>query len=67
MILAVRLHPEGPRSTDGFCDPGLCSEAEAHSAHPSRIRRQGRAGRAGRRIRDACCRTRWPARFRASA
>jgi len=44
MILAVRLHPEGPRSTDGFCDPGLCSEAEAHSAHQSRIRRQGHHG-----------------------
>jgi len=44
MILAVRLHPERPRSTDGFCDPGLCSEAEAHSAHQARLRRQGHHG-----------------------
>jgi hypothetical protein len=44
MILAVRLHPERPRSTDGFCDPGLCGEAEAHSAHQARIRRQGHHG-----------------------
>jgi len=44
MILAVRVHPERPRSTDGFCDPGLCGEAEAHSAHQARIRRQGHHG-----------------------
>jgi hypothetical protein len=44
MILAVRLHPENPRSTEGFCDPGLCGEAEAHSAHQARIRRQGHHG-----------------------
>lgn len=44
MILAVRLHPERPRSTEGVCDPGLCAEAEAHSAHQARIRRQGHHG-----------------------
>jgi hypothetical protein len=44
MILAVRLHPENPRSTEGFCDPGLCGEAESHSAHQARIRRQGHHG-----------------------
>jgi hypothetical protein len=44
MILAVRLHPERPRSTEGACDPGLCTEAEAHSAHQARIRRQGHHG-----------------------
>ena len=44
MILAVRIHPEQPRSTEGFCDPGLCGAAEAHSAHQARIRRQGHHG-----------------------
>jgi hypothetical protein len=44
MILAVRLHAERPRSTEGFCDPGLCGAAEAHSAHQARIRRQGHHG-----------------------
>lgn len=44
MILAVRLHPERPQSTAGFCDPGLAAEAEAHSAHQARIRRQGHHG-----------------------
>jgi hypothetical protein len=44
MILAVRLHPERPRSTGGFCDPGLCGAAEAHSAHQARIHRQGHHG-----------------------
>lgn len=44
MILAVRLHPERPRSTEGVCDPMLCTEAEAHSAHQARIRRQGHHG-----------------------
>ncbi|NDC53519.1 MAG: hypothetical protein EBZ74_04330 [Planctomycetia bacterium] len=44
LILAVRLHPEGPRSTGGFCDPALCSEAEAHSQHQANIRRQGHHG-----------------------
>ena len=41
LILAVRIHPENPQSTQGFCDPTLCSEAAAHSEHQARIRRQG--------------------------
>jgi hypothetical protein len=41
MILAVRIHPEGPQSTFGFCDPMLCEEAMAHSAHQASIRTQG--------------------------
>ena len=44
LILAVRIHPEGPRSTEGTCDAALCSEAAAHSAHQARIRRQGHHG-----------------------
>jgi hypothetical protein len=44
LILAVRIHPEHPRSTEGACDPALCQEAEAHSAHQARIRRQGHHG-----------------------
>ena len=44
LILAVRLHPEGPRSTDGDCDPMLCAEAAAHSADQARLRRQGHHG-----------------------
>jgi hypothetical protein len=44
MVLAVRLHPENPQSTQGSCDPRLCSEAESHSAHQARIRRQGHHG-----------------------
>lgn len=41
LILAVRLHAEQPRSTEGICDPALCREAESHSAHQARIHRQG--------------------------
>ena len=44
LILAVRIHPEGPRSTEGACDPMLCAEAAAHSAHQSSLRRQGHHG-----------------------
>ncbi|MCE9631873.1 MAG: hypothetical protein K8S94_14310 [Planctomycetia bacterium] len=44
LILAVRIHPEHPQSTQGACDPALCAEAEAHSAHQARIRRQGHHG-----------------------
>jgi hypothetical protein len=44
MILAVRIHAERPRSTEGLCDPLLCNEAESHSAHQARIRRQGHHG-----------------------
>jgi len=44
MILAVRIHPENPQSTFGSCDPSLCQECAAHSAHQARIRRQGHHG-----------------------
>lgn len=44
MILAVRIHPERPQSTDGSCDPMLCQEAAAHSGHQAAIRRQGHHG-----------------------
>jgi hypothetical protein len=44
MILAVRIHPENPQSTFGSCDPALCQECAAHSAHQARIRRQGHHG-----------------------
>jgi hypothetical protein len=44
LILAVRIHPEGPQSTAGTCDAGLCAAAAAHSAHQARIRRQGHHG-----------------------
>jgi len=41
LILAVRTHPENPQSTNGTCDPMLCQEAAAHSAHQARTRKQG--------------------------
>jgi hypothetical protein len=41
LILAVRLHPENPQSTQGMCDPQLCREAAAHSGHQANIRKQG--------------------------
>ena len=41
LILAVRMHPENPQSTQGTCDPRLCQEAAAHSAHQASIRKQG--------------------------
>jgi len=44
LILAVRIHPENPQSTQGTCDPALCTEAESHSSHQARIRRQGHHG-----------------------
>lgn len=44
LILAVRIHPENPQSTSGVCDPALCAEAAAHSAHQARIGRQGHHG-----------------------
>ena len=41
LILAVRVHPENPQSTQGTCDPRLCQEAAAHSGHQASIRKQG--------------------------
>jgi len=41
LILAVRIHPEQPQSTQGTCDPTLAQAATSHSAHQARIRKQG--------------------------
>jgi hypothetical protein len=41
LIYAVRIHPDGPASTNGQLDPNLLEEAESHSQHQARIRRQG--------------------------
>ena len=41
MIYAVRMHPEGPRSTHGEFNPVLKEEAESHAVHQARIRLQG--------------------------
>ena len=42
LILAVRLHPEGPASTTtGDFDPELAAEAESHAQHQANIRVQG--------------------------
>lgn len=41
MILAVRIHPEQPASTQGQEDPILLSEASSQSNYQARIRLQG--------------------------
>jgi hypothetical protein len=41
LIYAVRMHPEGPRSTQGTCCPMLASEAMNHSNYQASIRLQG--------------------------
>jgi hypothetical protein len=41
MIFAVRVHPEGPQSTNGHPDNGLFDEAREHSHYQARIRNQG--------------------------
>lgn len=41
LILAVRIHPEGPQSTQGTCHPTLAQAATSHSTHQATIRRQG--------------------------
>ncbi|MCA9100703.1 MAG: hypothetical protein KDA63_06125 [Planctomycetales bacterium] len=41
MIFAVRMHPDGPRSTQGEFNPVLAEEAESHSTYQARIRLQG--------------------------
>lgn len=41
LILAVRIHPEHPQSTQGTFDPSLAEAATAHSEHQARIGRQG--------------------------
>jgi len=41
LILAVRIHPEHPQSTQGSFDPTLAEAATSHSEHQARIGRQG--------------------------
>jgi len=41
MILAVRIHPERPRSTEGVADPVLASEAANHSKYQASLGNQG--------------------------
>jgi len=41
LILAVRIHPEGPESSDGTCLATLAKESESHSVYQARIRLQG--------------------------
>ncbi len=41
LILAVRIHPEGPSSTDGTFLAALAKETESHSLHQARITNQG--------------------------
>ena len=41
MILAVRIHPERPQSTDGEADAVLALEAATHSQHQADIGNQG--------------------------
>ena len=41
LVLAVRIHPEGPASTDGVFLTNLARESESHSLHQARITLQG--------------------------
>jgi hypothetical protein len=41
LILAVRLHPEAPESTEGTWLTSLAKETESHSRHQASINRQG--------------------------
>jgi hypothetical protein len=41
LIYAVRIHPDGPKSTNGTPAPTLLHEARSHSEHQARIRLQG--------------------------
>lgn len=41
LILAVRIHPEGPSSADGTFLSSLAKESESHSRYQARIRLQG--------------------------
>lgn len=41
LILAVRIHPEGPQSTDGTMLATLAHETESHSLYQARITNQG--------------------------
>jgi hypothetical protein len=41
LVLAVRIHPEGPASTDGTFLAALAEESESHAHHQARINTQG--------------------------
>jgi hypothetical protein len=41
LILAVRIHPEGPSSTDGVFLTTLAKESESHARHQAQINLQG--------------------------
>lgn len=41
LVLAVRIHPDGPSSTDGTFLASLAEESEDHSNHQARINTQG--------------------------
>ncbi len=41
LIWAVRIHPEGPASTDGMLLATLAKETESHSLHQAQITNQG--------------------------
>ncbi len=41
LILAVRIHPESPESTEGVFLSSLANESESHSQYQARINRQG--------------------------
>jgi hypothetical protein len=41
LILAVRIHPEGPSSTDGTMLAVLAKESESHSQHQAQLNYQG--------------------------
>ena len=41
LIYAIRIHPEGPRSTSGASSPVLCEAAAEHSRRQASLGRQG--------------------------
>jgi len=41
VVFAVRIHPDGPKSTDGELNPRLVTEADTHSQYQADIRKQG--------------------------
>lgn len=69
LILAVRIHPERPASTNGTMSPILMQEAESHSRHQASINLQGHhnwnsrfnriVGRMGTRSAQEVCAESW--------
>ncbi|MFO7903377.1 MAG: hypothetical protein R6U98_12005 [Pirellulaceae bacterium] len=71
LVLAVRIHPDGPSSTDGTFLTTLAEESESHASHQARINTQGhhnwnsRFHRISRRLPDGLlaqevCAESWP-------